>query len=927
MFMKLQHFDTSNCFHSLLSTKSNNSINTGTSVTPIKKHNCHKPQSQRLQQQKLRLESSKLGKNGGKMGFDKNPIEKSGKDDNFIDSFVPRDSHGSGVNDLCHRSSSVRIKSKNGSGRVKQEEKFDVNFRGGSAKDAKLKKLHPKDSAKNQNGFIKKPDCIGKNKRENGLELRSGNLNGEVKTKCSRKWLKYGGCLPAILEALESESDLDEAFKPWEHSLSNKERSIILKEQVMWERALEIFEWFKRKGCYEVNVIHYNIMLRILGRARRWDEVERVWEEMVERRIEPVNSTYGTLIDVYSKGGLREHAIKWLELMRSRGMEPDEVTMGIVVQMYKNIGEFKKAEEFFMKWSSGKCVPERPGNVGLGSTRGMNGNTKPLTSLSSYTYNTLIDTYGKAGQVKEASETFDLMLREGIVPNTVTFNTMIHMRGNNGQLDEVSSLIQKMEELRCPPDTRTYNILIFLHAKHDDIDTAAKYFNKMKAAALEPDVVSYRTLLYAFSVRHMVHEAEALIAEMDKRGLEIDEFTQSALIRMYIGAGMLKTSWLWFQRFHLTGTMSSECYSANIDAFGERGYVIEAEKVFNCCREGNQLTVLEFNVMVKAYGISKKYNEACCLFDSMEQHGVFPDRCSYNSLIQMLASADLPEKARNYVRRMQHAGLVDDCIPYCAVISSFAKLGKLEMALELFQEMIGFNIQPDVVVYGVLINAFADTGNVKEAARYVDAMRRSGVQINAVIYNSLIKLYTKVGYLEEAEEAYEMLQSFEVGADVYSSNCMIDLYSKRSMIRQAEKIFENLIRKKQANEFSYAMMLCMYRRNGKFLEAIQIAQKMKELGLLTDLLSFNNVLCLYASDGRYKEAAETFKEMLVSAIQPDDSTFKALGTILLKCGVPREAIGKHELLRKEDAERGLKAWTTTLSSVISISNDVDIDDC
>lgn len=33
------------------------------------------------------------------------------------------------------------------------------------------------------------------------------------------------------------------------------------------------------------------------------------------------------------------------------GMEPDEVTMGIAVQMYKKAGEFKKAEDFFKKWS------------------------------------------------------------------------------------------------------------------------------------------------------------------------------------------------------------------------------------------------------------------------------------------------------------------------------------------------------------------------------------------------------------------------------------------------------------------------------------------------------------------------------------------------------------------------------------------------
>ncbi|KAI4372156.1 hypothetical protein MLD38_010427 [Melastoma candidum] len=97
--------------------------------------------------------------------------------------------------------------------------------------------------------------------------------------------------------------DLDEAFGPWEDRMSCKERSIILKERSSWERALDIFKWFKRKRCYEVNVIHYNIMISILGRARKWGYVEQLRDEMIANGVVPVNSTYGTLIDAYSKGG------------------------------------------------------------------------------------------------------------------------------------------------------------------------------------------------------------------------------------------------------------------------------------------------------------------------------------------------------------------------------------------------------------------------------------------------------------------------------------------------------------------------------------------------------------------------------------------------------------------------------------------------
>ncbi|PON40167.1 Tetratricopeptide-like helical domain containing protein [Parasponia andersonii] len=736
----------------------------------------------------------------------------------------------------------------------------------------------------------------------------------KVHTKCSTKWASYGGCIPAILRALDEVKDLDEALKPWERDLNNKERSIILKEQVSWERALEIFDWFKGKGCYELNVIHYNIVLRILGKAKKWSYIEDLWDEMKVKGIAPINSTYGTLIDVYSKGGLKGEALVWLARMNEEGMEPDEVTMGIVVQLYKKAGEFQNAEDFFKKWSLGE------GNIVSGSTK-MESALQSHVCLSSHTYNTLIDTYGKAGQLNEASKVFAKMLSEGIAPTTVTFNTMIHICGNNGQLEEVTSLMQKMEELRCPPDTRTYNILISFHTKQDNINTATNYFRQMKEACLKPDLVSYRTLLYAYSIRHMVCEAEELISEMDQRGLEIDEFTQSALTRMYIEAGNLEKSWLWFRRFHLTGNISSECYSANIDAYGERGYVLEAENVFCCCQEAKKLSVLEFNVMIKAYGVGKCYRKACQLFDSMERHGVVPDKCSYSSLVQILAGADMPHEAKSYLRRMQDSGLVSDCILYCAVISSFIKLGQLEMAEELYKEMVGFDVQPDVIVFGILINAFADAGCVKEALGYVDAMKRAGLPGNTVIYNSLIKLYTKVGFLKEAQETYKLLQLSEEGPAIYSSNCMIDLYSERTMVEPAEEIFKSLKIQGAANEFTFAMMLCMYKKIGRFEEAIIIARQMKELGLLTEVLSYNHVLGLYAMCGRFKEVVGTFEEMIEASIRPDDSTFKSLGGVLLKSGVSKQAVGKLEVATKKDAQNGVQKWVSALSCVVGV------DDC
>lgn len=50
----------------------------------------------------------------------------------------------------------------------------------------------------------------------------------------------------------------------------------------------------------------------------------------------------------------------------------------------------------------------------LGNEGIVDGDFGANVHLTAYTYNTLIDTYGKAGQVKEACRTFEEMLKREI---------------------------------------------------------------------------------------------------------------------------------------------------------------------------------------------------------------------------------------------------------------------------------------------------------------------------------------------------------------------------------------------------------------------------------------------------------------------------------------------------------------------------------
>jgi pentatricopeptide repeat protein len=118
----------------------------------------------------------------------------------------------------------------------------------------------------------------------------------------------------------------------------------------------------------------------------------------------------------------------------------------------------------------------------------------------------------------------------------------------------------------------------------------------------------------------------------------------------------------------------------------------------------------------------------------MDKHGVAADRCSYSSLIQILASADQPHIAKPYLKKMQVAGLVTNCIPYCAVISSFVKLGLLT----------------DSLSYNNVLDLYANAGRPKEAIQTFKDMVTASIQLDDCSLRSLRNLLLRYGASRQA---------------------------------------------------------------------------------------------------------------------------------------------------------------------------------
>jgi pentatricopeptide repeat protein len=390
---------------------------------------------------------------------------------------------------------------------------------------------------------------------------------------------------------------------------------------------------------------------------------------------------------------------------------------------------------------------------------------------------------------------------------------------------------------------------------------------------------------------------------------------------MYVNEGDLEKANDCLQKFQMNREPSSQICATIMDVFAEKGFWAEAESMLYRKRDMAQLQnrdIIEFNVMIKAYGKAKLYDKAVCLFEEMKNQGVWPNDSTYKTIIQMLSGADLVDQARNLTVEMQEMGFKPDCQTFTAVIGCYVRLGQLFDAVDVYQEMLRAGVKPTEVVYGSIINGFAEHGTLGEALGYFHLMKETGLSENLVVLSALLKSYSKSGDLEGVKSTFEQMQNMEGGLDLMACNSMITAFAELGLVSEAKLMFENLKETGRTNSTSYEIMMYLYKDIGLMDEAIKMAEEMKLLGLLEDSISYNKVLNCYAINKQYHEFVELLREMISKKVVLNRGTLKVLLTVLKKGGFPIEAVEQLESCYQEGKPYALQAAYTAMYTLLGM---------
>ncbi|KAL5549363.1 hypothetical protein UlMin_004594 [Ulmus minor] len=344
-----------------------------------------------------------------------------------------------------------------------------------------------------------------------------------------------------------------------------------------------------------------------LGCARK------VFDEISERDLVSWNS----MISGYSKMGYAKDAVELFQKMKDAGFEPVEMTLVSILGACGDLGDLSLG-----RWVEEFVVVHK-------------------LKLNSYLGSSLIDMYGKCGDLSSARRIFDSMLKK----DRVTWNAMISGYAKNGMSDE-----------------------------------ATKIFDGMKTAGIDPDKRTLVMMLSACASVGALDKGKLINEYASQKGFQHDIFVATALVDMYAKCGSLENALRVFKEMPQKNEVS---WNAMISALASHGRAVEAISLFKCMvEEGaaarpNDITFVGvlsacvhaglvdegrqlFNLMKSSFGLVPKIEHYSCMVDLLARAGHIyeaweliekmpekPDEVSLGALLaasQKCRNADITER-------------------------------------------------------------------------------------------------------------------------------------------------------------------------------------------------------------------------------------------------------------------------------------------
>jgi len=635
----------------------------------------------------------------------------------------------------------------------------------------------------------------------------------------------------------------------------------------MYDKACDLYSNILEEGL-EPDQIMYSCFMKFAVECDRISFLRELSQKVPSLDLQ--NSM--SLIRAAMKDKNVASAFEVLERLKAVGLNPDVTAYNAILNVCAVAGDLENTQ---------RILKEMEGNV-----------TMDLTS-----YNTALKAYCTCNDANGARRVLSDMEDVGFIPNDVSYNCLINMSVSAGNLEDAWETIEQMLRKGIASDHYTVATMMKVARGANSAKDLTKALALLDRSGLDvcQDEVLLNSVLEACTRHRFNQRLENILQQYLQSDLRPQAHTYAALVRACGILRLMDRAWiLWDEMVEKRGMEPTEiAMGCMLDALVNNGLVDEAVELFKKWKTKVPPNVVMYSTLLKGYANAHMASRAMDTFRAMREEGMPLCTKVYNSLIDAHARAGAMDDVADLLRMMQDDGCPPDSFTRSLIVKGHCTTGDLDKAFEAFHYASSQAENGDVVVFNNLLDGCVQHNRMTLADRLLEQMDDLQVIPTSFTLAIVVKMWGRRRHLDRAFEVVESWPkkyNFQCNGPVQTS--LMSACLKNNAVQRALKVFEGLrALGNGVHTRAYGSLICGCARLGFVEDAIVLAKEAYGLDP--------------KQPGRGMPAGQTLephvREQLIRAVVKHDLVRKVSDDLMKHLRAPAK-VGKNDRSTRRDDE-------------------------
>ncbi|KAL0437163.1 UNVERIFIED_CONTAM: Pentatricopeptide repeat-containing protein [Sesamum radiatum] len=568
------------------------------------------------------------------------------------------------------------------------------------------------------------------------------------------------------------------------------------------------------KAGFDEDVFVNNTLILFYGSCADLRGVEILFDEMPERDLISWNIGIRVLSD---NGYLLESVGLFKDMISTSGFMPN---VGLD-------GEIRVGNTLVDAY--GKC----------GNIEALEGVFSEMAEINEVSWNSIIGFSYRGFSIK-ALDCFRAMISQHVKLNTVTIATMLPTLIDLDFFNMGKELHGFSVKKGLDSDIFVANALIDMYGKWRRFAEASNVFYKMHTR----NIVSWNAMIGNLAQNGLELDAIELVREMQAHAEIPNSITLTNVLPACARLGSLRHGReIHGRSVRLMSAFDLFVSNALTDMYVKCGCLGLAQTVFNISLRDE----VSYNILIIGYSQTSKCLNSINLFKEMEVVGLNHDGISYTGVLSACANISAIKEGKQIhafaIRRLFHEHL----FIANSLLDLYTKCGRIDTARKVFDRIS----KRDSASWNTLILGFAMIGEISTAIDLFEAMKVDGVKYDSVSYIAVLSACSHGGLVGKGKEYYDDMLARNIEPSEMHYACMVDLLGRSGLMEEAVQLINSISIKPGAN--IWGALLGASRLHGNVELGCWAAEHLLELK--PDHPGYYVLLSnMYAEAGRWDEA-------------------------------------------------------------------------